>query len=313
MEPRFVDAGPCWICASSELMPVHANTFELSAYKEQDPELAAYSGASVELRRCAACGFAQPDRLPALAGYFERMYDQRWSAEWVAAEFDSAAKAAIFDGILRSLERRLPSTGRSLLDVGAHVGKFVAAARARGWRAEGLELNPTTAAFAGQRTGGGVHRSSLQTFIRTSRGFDAVSAIDVLEHIPHPAETLRDIFAALAPGGWIAVKVPCGPTQILKERLRVLAGRAERVSVADNLVHVSHFSPRSLELALERAGFTGISLEVGMPERRVERSWRATAANAVREGVFLTARITGGARSPLAFNLQAYARKAPRS
>jgi hypothetical protein len=45
----------------------------LSAWREQDPELAAYTGEKIWLWRCEACGFAQPDRIPALPRFFERM------------------------------------------------------------------------------------------------------------------------------------------------------------------------------------------------------------------------------------------------
>jgi SAM-dependent methyltransferase len=287
---------------------VHDNVFELSAYREQDPDLAAYTGATVGLQQCVSCGFAQPDRLPALDRYFARMYDQRWSADWVASEFVSGAKTAIFDRILDALERRCPGRSRSLLDVGAHVGKFVALARARGWDAQGIELNPTTASFARQHAGVNVHSNDVPALAAAGCRFDAVTLTDVLEHIPHPVQALREAAGVLNPGGWIAVKVPCGPNQLRKERLRALATRTPRVSVADNLVHVSHFSPRALRMALVRAGFGSISIDVGSPEHSDDGGWRAAMSNAARDGVFFAARALGGARSPLAFNLQAYAR-----
>lgn len=307
MDDRFVPAGPCWVCGSADLRRVHHNVFDLSPYRDQDQELAAYTGASVALRRCAACGFAQPEHLPALEGYFTRMYDQRWSPDWVAAEFDSPAKSAIFGRILRALEQRLPERPRTLLDVGAHVGKFVALARSRGWDAEGIEPNPTTAAFARGRAGVAVQATPLRALSAAGRRFDAVTVTDVLEHIPFPLETLRDAAAILTRGGWVAVKVPCGPNQLRKERLRALTGRSGRVSVADNLVHVSHFSPRALRLALERAGFTRISLQVGAPEHSDGGGRREGLSNLARDGVFYAARLLGGTRSPLAFNLQAFA------
>ena len=63
----------------------HEAVLDFSAWREQDPELAAYTGEKIWLWRCAACGFAQPDRIPALPRFFERMYDQRWSPDWVVA------------------------------------------------------------------------------------------------------------------------------------------------------------------------------------------------------------------------------------
>lgn len=310
MSAAFLPSGPCWICGGSSLRPIHDNVFELSAYRDQDPALAEYTGASVTLVRCAACGFAQPALLPALPRFFDRMYDQRWAQEWVVAEFESDAKTVIFSGILDGLERRVVRPPRRLLDVGAHVGKFAAMAARRGWAVEGVELNPTTAGYARRRTGLPVHERPMSELASEGRQFDAVTLTDVLEHIPEPLGALRDAAAVLVAGGWIAVKVPCGPNQLRKERVRAAAGRAARVSVADNLVHVSHFSPRSLALALSCAGFAEITVEVGRPERNVAaQAARRALGNAVRSAAYGLARaLPGGVRSPLALNLQAFAR-----
>jgi SAM-dependent methyltransferase len=306
----FQAAGPCWVCGSGDQRPVHQNVFDLAIYRDQDPQLAEYTGEAVAMVRCLRCGFTQPAHLPALDRYFQRMYDQRWSPGWVASEFESGAKRAIFDTILDALERRLPPARRSLLDIGAHGGTLVAMAQSRGWRAEGMEPNPTTAAYARERTRAVVHDGPMSDLAALGPRFDAVTLIDVLEHIPYPVETLRAAARVMAPGGCIAIKVPCGPNQLRKERMRAAIGRADRVSVADNLVHVSHFTPGSLRLALERSGFADIVLTVGRPERVDGTGARAMATNALRSAVYAAARVLGGARSPIAFNLQAYARRA---
>jgi SAM-dependent methyltransferase len=308
----FVPTGTCWICGGADLARVHDSLFELSIYRVQDPVLSGYTGATVAMVRCGVCGFTQPSALPALDRFFPRMYDQRWSAGWVAEEFDSDAKTAIFQDILLALEDRLPSTRRRLLDVGAHVGKFMAMAAARGWSAEGIELNPTTAAYARRRTGLPVHETGLAALEGDGRRFDAVTLTDVLEHIPNPVQTLADTARVLTPGGWIAIKVPCGPNQLRKEKIRHALRLTRRVSVADNLVHVSHFSVRAMQLALERAGFSAVTVRIGRPERcQVSSPPRRLLANGLRGLVHRVAQVLpGGVRSPLAFNLQAFGRAA---
>jgi hypothetical protein len=117
---------------------------------------------------------------------------------------------------------------------------------------------------------------------------------------------LRRLHALLHPGGWVAVKVPNAPAQRIKERLRARVQRGYRPALADNLVHVNHFSPGSLRLALERAGFTAIAIDPAAPEL----SERGALDRAVRLSAFAAARVLPGAlHTPLALNLQAYGRR----
>lgn len=300
----------CWICGSVELRPVHELMFDLSAYATQDPELAAYTGQRLPLCRCTACGFAQPGSMPVLARYFDRMYDQRWSADWIQAEFDSTDKDLIFREVLAGLAGRLPQPRRRLLDVGAHAGRFVSLASGEGWAAEGLELNPQTASYAARRTGASIRQMNVQDVDVATAAYDAITITDVLEHIPDPVRVLTRAAALLAPGGWIAVKVPCGPRQLLKERVRARLFPRYRPTVADNLVHVSHFSPGALRGALERAGFDRVTIQPGAPELHGGRGASAIASRAGRRVLHLASRLLpGGVHLPITFNLQAYARR----
>ena len=306
----FYPVRACWICQSAALMPVHELIFELSAYAIQDPQLAAYTGERLPLCRCARCGFAQPGSMPALPHYFDRMYDQRWSADWIQSEFESGDKDYIFQSILANLARRLPAGRRRLLDVGAHAGRFVWLASAAGWAADGLELNPQTASYAAARTGASIRQMNVQDVDAATAAYDGLTITDVLEHIPDPVAVLTRAAALLASGGWVAVKVPCGPSQLLKERLRGRLFPRYRPTVADNLVHVSHFSAGSLRRALERAGFESITIEPGAPELHGGRGVSAFASRTGRRMVHrLACLVPGGVHLPITFNLQAYARR----
>ncbi len=297
----------CWVCGGTAFVPVHEAIFDLSIYAQQDPELAGYSGARVTLQRCRGCGFAQPAALPALPDYFDRMYDQRWADDWIAGEHDGDYKDLIFTDILQALEQRC-GRGRALLDVGAHAGRFLRLARAAGWDAEGIELNPKTAAYAAQVSGARVHQGNIHTFT-PARRFDAVTLTDVLEHVPQPLDVLRRVGGFLGPGGWLAIKVPNGPSQRLKETLRARLRPSYRATLADNLVHVNHFSAASLARALASCGFREVSVMAAAPELAGDPS-ADRLGRAGRLAAYYVARaLPGGAASPLAFNLQAYGRR----
>ena len=311
----FEPAGECWVCGGRERSRVHEYRFDFREYAVQDPELAQYTGQQGWLVRCAACGFGQPECLPTLPRYFDRMYDQRWSTEWVEQEFEARYKDFIFRTILRTLEHGVPPEHRRLLDVGAHAGRFMSLAQSRGWTVEGIELNPTTAACAARRTGAPVHQVNAHTLGAGGRRYWALTLTDVLEHIPQPVSLLKTIAALLEPGGIVAVKVPCGPAQWRKERVVAAIRPSHEISLAGNLVHVNHFSPRSLALALARAGFSDVRVGAGAPELLpVDRGsrLRRAASNALRVAVYAAASAPGGVHTPLALNLQAYARR-PRS
>ncbi|HET8675037.1 MAG TPA: class I SAM-dependent methyltransferase [Blastocatellia bacterium] len=318
-DSKFMPLTNCWICGGKRLVPVHQGLFELEAYAEQDPELAQYTGERFWLNRCRECGFAQPDVTPTLPRYFDRMYDQRWSQEWIEQEFKSRCKDFIFGRVLAELALRVGGDGHlgrdhySLLDIGAHVGRLIHLASRAGWAAEGIELNPRTSAFAADKTGLPVHRVNAHALVSAGRSFRVVTMLDVLEHIPDPVAMLTTLRRLMEVGGWIAVKVPSGRNQLLKEITRSKLRKNYRVSVADNLVHINHFSPRALKLALERAGFSNIEITVGAPEQSANRASlfsRSALSDNLRLSVYHAARlIPGGVHTPLALNLQAYAQR----
>ena len=306
MAAGFAAVPACWICGNTAFDGVHEAIFDLSEYARQDPELAAYTGSRVRLNRCRSCGFAQPAALPSLPNYFDRMYDQRWADDWVASEHDAPTKDRIFAEILAALRARSPK-GRRLLDVGAHAGRFLRLAREGGWDGEGLELNPRTAAYASQASGAVVHQGNIHTF-DAGGGYDAVTLTDVLEHVPRPIDVLTRVRECLRADGWVSVKVPNGDAQRIKENLRARLRPSYRPTLADNLVHVNHFSAASLARALRAAGFDRVTVHPGAPELPPGIS---SSDRLVRLGAYHASRVIPfGASLPFSFNLQAYGRRA---
>jgi SAM-dependent methyltransferase len=306
MTALYTTVSQCWVCEGRELEPVHVARMDLARYASEDPELARYDGGTVALNRCRGCGFAQPASMPTLPRFFDRLYDQRWSEEWVAREHQAVYKDLIFTTILDALEVRVAERPRRLLDVGAHAGRFLALARARGWEPEGLELNTRTARHAAAQSGVPVHQVNVHAFDPGDRRFHAIVLTDVLEHVPEPVALLRRLRDLLTPSGWVAIKVPSGPNQRLKEAVRERVRPGYRATLAENLVHVNHFSPRALRLACERAGFVETAVCVAPPELP-----DGAASHVARMVPYTIARLLpGGVHLPFAFNLQAYARRA---
>jgi SAM-dependent methyltransferase len=307
---RFTAVHDCWVCGGARAAPWFNDRYDLACFAEADPELAAYTGRVVRIRRCRDCGFGQPEELPTLPNYFDRKYDLRPPTDWLAREFEATYKDLIIRTVLDGLARRLPANRRTVLDIGCHVGRFLHTARAAGWTGEGVEVNPQTAAFAARRTGMRIHRINVARLADEGRRFDAVTLTDVLEHIPDPVRVLTQIRRLVAPDGWIAVKVPCGPSQLLKQRFRRLIRPGQPLLVATNLGHVNQFDPRSLRIALERSGFVDVRVRPAVPELfELPSRPKRFASHITRQAVYTAAQwLPGGVYSPLALNLQAFGR-----
>lgn len=308
----FVASGPCWVCGGTDQVRVWRDPFDLSHL----PRFGPYAHADhppTWVVRCRACGFGQPESLPAPADFFERLYAIEWTPESLDREFGCGYKDAIFQVVLAGLQRRLAGgLPRTVLDVGTHVGRFVYLARQAGWQAEGAEFSPLTAAYAAQRTGAPIHQGPAQELAARGFRYSAVTLNDVLEHIPRPCPLLADLRSLLYPGGVIAVKVPAGPAQRLKEWIRRSLLRRPNTGVGVRLVHVNHFTPGSLRRCLERAGFRDVTIEVAAPDyvpaSFPERTRGQAISAFLRLAVYQAARwIPGALYTPLALNLQAYA------
>ena len=100
----------------------------------------------------------------------------------------------------------LPPGGR-LLDVGCGTGALVAAARAAGLDAMGVEPDPEMAALAGSSLGSEVVVARLPDLPHADDGFDAVTANFVLNHVDDPRAAARELVRVAAPGGVVRATI----------------------------------------------------------------------------------------------------------
>jgi SAM-dependent methyltransferase len=140
-----------------------------------------------------------------------------------------------------------------VLDVGSGYGFFVAALGAAGYRGVGLERSPHAAAVS-RRSGVPVVCGEAQDPLpfREER-FAAITLLDVIEHLPHYAATLRQLRLGLSPGGLLFVI-----TLNAASLARPLLGR--RWSWHLDATHVHMFSARRLRQDLTAAGYQMVTL-----------------------------------------------------
>ncbi len=159
------------------------------------------------------------------------------------------SRAAWREEPVRSLHGRPPGRG---LDVGCGRGDLDVMLAGHGWRMSGIEPSPEACATAAAR-GVDARCGTLKTVELESDAFDAVIFRHSLEHTNDPVGDLRRVAGSLAPGGLLLVSVPnFGCWQA-----RRFGGYWYHLDLPR---HRSHFTERSLRLAIEQAGLECVNV-----------------------------------------------------
>ena len=152
-----------------------------------------------------------------------------------------------FERHLKPLERLTgPPNGRSLLDVGCHIGVFVEISARHGWDAWGVEPS-IWAVEQAQARGLHVVQGTLGTADLPEATFDVVTMWDVIEHLTDPRGTLEQAYHLLKPGGLLVVHT----IDIESLLARLMGARWPWLME----MHIYYFSRRTLRAMLEKCGF----------------------------------------------------------
>lgn len=166
---------------------------------------------------------------------------------YVNYEIDFAPDNQTFHTYLNKIEKYCSDKG-SLLDVGAATGTFLLAAQSRGWLVRGVEISGY-GAQQGQKKGLDVRLGTLDTIAFEPSSFNVITLWDVLEHVPDPAQTLKQIHALLKPGGLLVMNLPDAGSWFAHA-----AGRFWPLIVPPE--HVCLFNLNNLERLLSRHQFS---------------------------------------------------------
>ncbi|MDP9314101.1 MAG: class I SAM-dependent methyltransferase [Chloroflexota bacterium] len=121
------------------------------------------------------------------------------------------------DWLIRRLVAKYASGGR-LLEIGCGFGyllsSFSRAAPAQ-WQLHGTDISAHAAAVAQRRLPhAAIVAADIQQGIPFSGQFDALIAVNVLEHLPAPATAANAIAAAIRPGGIVVAHLPTISSQL---------------------------------------------------------------------------------------------------
>lgn len=231
---------PCNVCGWQEHDIVYYSTLPQGFASGTYAISAHRVGQHPQLVRCRRCGLIYANPQPAdLESYYAAWGDDE------SYKREADARLRTFDGLLARLERYQP--GGMMLDVGCATGLLLSAAQSRGWFGAGVEPSTWAAQEARDTCGMPVFNGVLATAPFAASEFDAVTMVDVIEHLANPTDDLSHIYRILRVGGVLLVTTPdikSWPAKILRERWW-----------ATIPTHLYYFTPESLSALLNKTGF----------------------------------------------------------
>lgn len=166
------------------------------------PYATRFNNARFNYLKCGDCSSVFVDPVPD-GQTFARMYAK---AEYHDCHYEGKEGGAYTESAIL-LKQYLP-TGALVLDYGCGVGAFLKALRDQEFVPFGVEFDKDAAEFAGRNAAW--EAMSVERFLTLPNKpkFDAIHLGDVLEHLPNPADTLKELLVYLKPGGIVFVEGP---------------------------------------------------------------------------------------------------------
>ncbi len=203
--------------------------------------------------RCLACGFYYTHPFPS-EGDLKSLYGEAYYSVYIN---DEQKKRAVFRERIQWLKKFTILEGK-LLDVGCETGIFLEMIRQEGLDITGIEISETACRYAYRRLGPVIFQGDIRKKNFADNTFDIVTLWHTLEHVPDPLGYLMDIRRILKPGGRVIVEVP--NIQFIGTSFLTALGRTGHFLAGEHLVH---FSPKTIKMMIEKAGFTITKPESG--------------------------------------------------
>ncbi|MEC8425036.1 MAG: class I SAM-dependent methyltransferase, partial [Myxococcota bacterium] len=244
--PVPLESPPCPLCGG--------DAFDVVLRDVRD-ELTGRPG-TFHVSRCQGCGFVmtRPRPTPEGLGFY---YDGAYSSGGdepgqidMRGFYTSNAGTLLNKLRTATIEKvRMPGPDDRVLDVGCSQGFFLRAARTR-WGASttGIDLDEGSIAQAVDAEACTYRTGRLPDVDFGADRFSIVTFFECLEHESDPVGALRAAHRLLEPEGLCLVEVPNW-----RSPWRRLFGRYWMPLLMPQ--HLSHFDPKSLRTAMEKAGF----------------------------------------------------------
>ncbi len=204
---------------------------------------------------CSGCGLGRVDPLPSersLEEWYKEKYRQSYKGiekpklKYVLRAARNARER--FNWINENTKELKNSTQNSRcksLDIGASSGEFVFLMKKLGFDAVGIEPHHGYADYAIKEYDLKILSGALSEKIRLieDKSTSLVTMFHVLEHLPNPVQSLKEISRILAPGGYLYIEVP-NATRMTSPHYMFFKA------------HILYFTKKTLINLLNKSGFS---------------------------------------------------------
>ncbi len=220
------------------------NNCHLCGYSEFKPIVTVHWS----IKKCLNCGLVQASPLPSQQ-QVEAFYQGDLSKNYQPYLSQLSIHRQYFQRRIKEISQKIPD-GR-ILDIGCALGPFLEVAKKHGYQALGIDSSKFAINYC-QRLGLNAQNIALES-LKGENSFDVITCFDTIEHELHPLAMVKKTYSLLKRGGLAIFTTPNHDN--LAQRLMGRFWPGYR-----HPEHLFFFTPATLQLLFEKAGFTKISI-----------------------------------------------------
>lgn len=233
----------CPLCGGNKTVLVAKATTQVPPSPVQIQVTDKFFGLHGDIVTCLHCGFHYVGRglyVKKIVNLYKAMSDEGYLQE-------EKERRRSFVHILNTIERIRGGKKGKIMDIGCCTGGLLVEARVRGWKTTGIDPSVWAVKKAKKLHKLSIANETIETYSAKSVNLDAVTILDVLEHVENPKKILQKIYKILSRDGIFCVVTPD-------------YGSIARKILGDSwwgirLAHVSYFRLQDLRYLFEKTGF----------------------------------------------------------